>query len=133
MRHHRACRKRPHREAHFGGATFTKGGIGVEAAHAAQGLDFGAPCTHAPEDLAKSAGFAIWGKNVAVTRVHVLPFIKEARRRGAKMVVIDPVRCATATIADRHLAIRPGSDALLAAGVARLLIEQGAMTTTGWA
>lgn len=108
---------------HFGGATLMKGGLSVEACHAAQGLDFGGACTHAPEDLANSEGFVVWGKNVAVTRVHCWPFIMQARRRGARIVVIDPVNCDTADKADLHLAIRPGSDGMLAAGVARLLLE----------
>jgi anaerobic selenocysteine-containing dehydrogenase len=95
--------------------------------HAAQGLDFGADCTHQPEDLANAAAFVVWGKNLAVTRVHWMPFVKLARKRGAPLVVIDPLRSATAKLADRHLAIRPGSDAMLALGVGRLLIERGAV------
>ncbi len=113
--------------AEFGGATITRGGLSVEAACAAQELDFGDTGTHAPEDLASSAGFVVWGKNVATTRVHCLPFIDEARKRGARLLVIDPVRCATARKADRHFAIRPGSDGWLAAGIARLLLERGAI------
>ncbi|MFH1998744.1 MAG: molybdopterin-dependent oxidoreductase [Planctomycetota bacterium] len=112
---------------HFGGATLLRGGLSVEPAHAAQGLDFGGSCTHAPEDLANSAGFVVWGKNVSVTRVHCWPFITEARKRGARLVVIDPVCCDTADKADLHLALRPGSDAMLAAGIARLLLEQEAV------
>ncbi len=113
--------------AHFGGATSTRGGLSVEAIHAAQGRDFGAPCTHAPEDLANSAGVVVWGKNIAVTRVHCLPFLKQAQKNGAPLFVIDPVRCATARRADRHFAIRPGSDGMLAIGVARRLLEESAI------
>ncbi len=113
--------------AHFGGATFLKGGTSVEAAHAAQAADFGAPCTHAPEDLAQSAGIVVWGKNIAVTRLHCMPFVKAARSRGARLVVIDPVASTTARLADLHLPLRPGSDHLLAIGVARLLIEMEAV------
>lgn len=116
--------------AEFGGVTGTRGGLSVEAADAAQELDFGGSGTHAPEDLANSAGFVVWGKNVATTRVHSVPFIEEARkRRGAKLFVIDPVRSATARKADRHFALRPGSDGWLAAGIARRLFERGAIDT----
>jgi anaerobic selenocysteine-containing dehydrogenase len=45
--------------AHFGGATFSTGGLSVEAAHAAQQLDFGGDCTHEPEDLVHSKAFVI--------------------------------------------------------------------------
>jgi len=113
--------------AHFGGATFLKGGTSVEACHAAQEADFGGACTHAPDDLAKSGAIVVWGKNLAVTRIHSLPYVKEARARGARLIVIDPVTSATARLADEHLALRPGSDSLLAIGVARRLIEQGAV------
>ena len=69
--------------SHFGGATFSSGGLSVEAAHAAQQLDFGGDCTHEPEDLVHSNAFVIWGKNVAVTRQHWVPFMNEARKKGA--------------------------------------------------
>jgi anaerobic selenocysteine-containing dehydrogenase len=112
--------------AHFGGATTPKGGLSVEAVHAAQQADFGGEGTHAPEDMAQSAGFVVWGKNVALTRPHMMPFVKRARTAGARLIVIDPVRCATARQADVHLQLRPGSDAVLALAVGRLLLEQGA-------
>ncbi|HEY3451004.1 MAG TPA: molybdopterin-dependent oxidoreductase [Myxococcales bacterium] len=111
--------------AHFGGATTTRGGLSVEAIDAAARLDFGSDATHAPEDLANAAGFVVWGKNVAVTRPHVMPFLKQARTRGARLVVIDPVRCPTARQADVFLQLRPGSDAALALAVGRLLLERG--------
>lgn len=113
--------------AHFGGGTFITGGLSVEAAHAAQHLDFGGDCTHEPEDLVNSSAFAIWGKNVAITRQHWIPFINEARKKGAPVIVIDPVRTATAQRADRFYQIRPGSDGMLAVGVGRLLIERDAV------
>jgi len=69
----------------------------------------------------------LWGKNVAVTRSHWIPFMKEARRGGAPLVVIDPLYNATARMADRFYQIRPGSDGMLAIGVARLLLERGAV------
>lgn len=112
--------------SHFGGATFTQGGLSVEAAHAAQDLDFGGTCTHAPEDLEHSAGFVIWGKNIVVTRPHAWQFVAAARKRGACLHVIDPVHCSTARRADVHYQIRPGSDAMLALGISRLLLEHGA-------
>ena len=112
--------------AHFGGATFSSGGLSVEAAHAAQQLDFGGDGTHEPEDLVHSTAFVIWGKNVAVTRQHWMPFILQARRKGATMAVIDPIYNATARKADRFYQIRPGSDGMLAIGVSRLLLEREA-------
>jgi len=113
--------------SHFGGATFSAGGLSVEAAHAAQQLDFGGDCTHEPEDLVHSKALVIWGKNVAVTRQHWMPFIQQARKNGAPLAVIDPVYNLTARKADRFYQIRPGSDGLLAIGISRLLLEQNAV------
>jgi anaerobic selenocysteine-containing dehydrogenase len=113
--------------SHFGGATFSSGGLSVEACEAAQDLDFGGDCTHEPEDLVNSRAFVVWGKNIAVTRQHWMPFVNEAKKNGAPLYVIDPVRNATAQRADRFYQIRPGSDGLLALGVARLLLERQAI------
>ena len=113
--------------AHFGGATFSTGGLSVEASHAAQQLDFGGDCTHEPEDLVHSKAFVIWGKNVAVTRQHWMPFINQARKNGAFLAVIDPIYSEMARKADRFYQIRPGSDGLLAIGVCRLLLERGSV------
>ena len=109
----------------FGGATFMEGGLSLEAATTAQDIDFGSDCTHAPEDLVNSNAFVIWGKNVSITRVHSWPFIKQARKQGARLVVIDPVSCRSAKQADLHIALKPGSDGMLALAIARLLLENG--------
>jgi anaerobic selenocysteine-containing dehydrogenase len=113
--------------AHFGGATFASGGLSVEAAHAAQDLDFGDHCCHEPEDLVHASAFVLWGKNVAVTRQHWIPFMNQARKKGATLTVIDPIYTATARMADRFYQLRPGSDGLLALGVSRLLLERNAI------
>jgi anaerobic selenocysteine-containing dehydrogenase len=110
-----------------GGVTVARGGLSSEPASAAQELDFGGDCTHEAEDLVNSGAFVLWGKNVAVTRPHWIPFMKQARERGAPLIVIDPLVSATARMADRFFQIRPGSDGMLAIGVARLLLERGAV------
>lgn len=109
---------------HFGGCTSTEGGLSVEATIAAQEHDFGAVGTHAPEDLEHAKALVVWGKNIFVTRPHTWQFARMARKRGAPLHVIDPVTSATAARADEHYAIRPGSDAALALGVAKLLLER---------
>ena len=50
------------------------------------------------------------------TNLHLWPFVAEAQRRGAKVVVIDPMRHRTAQRADWHIPIRPGTDGALALG-----------------
>jgi anaerobic selenocysteine-containing dehydrogenase len=62
---------------------------------------------------------------VLATNVHQWPFIVEARRRGAKFVVIDPVRTKTASLADQHLAPYAGSDLALALGLMHVILRDG--------
>jgi molybdopterin guanine dinucleotide-containing S/N-oxide reductase-like protein len=66
-----------------------------------------------------------WGANIHGNNVHLWPFVEEARRHGAKLVVIDPYRTRTAKTADWHIPIQPGTDAALALGLMRILIEEG--------
>ena len=66
-----------------------------------------------------------WGANIHGNNVHLWPFVEEARRHGARLVVIDPYRTRTARAADWHIAIQPGTDAALALGLMRILIEEG--------
>ncbi len=68
----------------------------------------------------------LWGCNPAVTGIHLLPYLRAARRRGARLVVVDPRRHRLARQADLHLPVRPGTDVVVALAVARWLFEQGA-------
>lgn len=74
-------------------------------------------------DLEASRLIIVWGHNPVSTGPHVMPFIRRAQRAGAKLVVIDPRRTRTAQGADVHLAPRPGTDAALALGLARALVD----------
>lgn len=76
-----------------------------------------------PEKMAEAKLIVIWGANPAVTNVHQMKFIFQARKKGAKVVVIDPLFTQTAKKADIFIQINPGTDGLLALGVAKLLIE----------
>ncbi|PTT75916.1 molybdopterin-binding oxidoreductase, partial [Pelomonas sp. HMWF004] len=50
---------------------------------------------------------------------------KALRARGGRIVVVDPRRSETAAAADEHLPVRPGGDALLLAGIAHTLFDEG--------
>jgi anaerobic selenocysteine-containing dehydrogenase len=78
-----------------------------------------------PEQFRDSKLILAWGANIHGTNVHLWPFIVEARRKGAKLYVIDPVRTRTAALADRHFAIYPGSDQALALGMAHVIVLEG--------
>jgi anaerobic selenocysteine-containing dehydrogenase len=59
------------------------------------------------------------------TGLHLVPILKEAQRRGAQLVIIDPVRCESATFCDWHVQPRPASDAHLAMAMAKVILEEG--------
>ncbi len=63
----------------------------------------------------------IWGCNPAVTGIHLVPVLRRARARGARLVVIDPRSTGVAKRADLHLKPRPGTDLVLALAVVRWL------------
>lgn len=76
-----------------------------------------------PEELVHSRFIVLWGTNTIVTNLHLWPTIVEARRRGAKIVVIDPIRTRTAEQADWHIALRPASDGALALAMMHVIIR----------
>jgi molybdopterin guanine dinucleotide-containing S/N-oxide reductase-like protein len=77
-----------------------------------------------PEQFAHSRYIIAWGSNIHGNNVHLWPFIEEARRKGAKLVVIDPYRTRTAKCADWYLPINPGTDAALALGLMHVIINE---------
>ena len=78
-----------------------------------------------PETIAESECVILWGANLLSTAHHHWHFCAEARKqRGAKLIAIDPRRTRTARKCDEHFPIRPGTDAVLAAGLARVLVEE---------
>ncbi len=93
---------------------------GGAALTASLGLRYGTE----PEQFRNSKLIVAWGANIHGTNVHLWPFIVEAKRNGAKLYVIDPVRTRTAALADRHLAINPGSDLALALGLMHVIIGE---------
>lgn len=64
-----------------------------------------------------------WAANIHGNNIHLWPFIEEARRNGAKLIVIDPFATRTARAADWHIAINPGTDSALALGLMHVLIR----------
>jgi len=77
-----------------------------------------------PEQFRHSKYIIAWASNIHANNVHLWPFIVEARRNGAKLVVIDPYRTRTAECADWYLPINPGTDAALALGMMHVIISE---------
>ena len=85
-------------------------------------LDDGHPIGFDPEEFVDSRLIILWGSNVLSTGHHQWHFMKQARRlHGTRIICIDPRQTITAAQCDQHIAIRPGTDAILAAGIARIM------------
>lgn len=108
----------------FGPVTVKSGDICAGAGDAAQMTDFGTVDSHDVFDLLNAKTIFIWGKNVYVSHVHLLPILKKAKSNGAKLVLIDPVQHRTAQICDLYAQVRPGCDAALAFGISRWLLDR---------
>ncbi len=78
-----------------------------------------------PEQFVHSRYIIAWASNIHGNNVHLWPFIQEARRKGAKLVVIDPYRTRTAACADWYLPINPGTDCALALALMHVIIGEG--------
>jgi len=77
-------------------------------------------------EIADSDLIVVWGGNPVSTQVNLMTHISRARkRRGAKLVVIDPYRTGTAEVADLHIMPRPGTDAAVACAVMHVLFKEG--------
>src|SRR3954451_25437788 len=77
-----------------------------------------------PEQFRHSRYIIAWGANIHGNNVHLWPFIEEARRAGAKLVVIDPYKTRTAALADWYLPINPGTDVALALAMMHVIINE---------
>lgn len=76
-------------------------------------------------DYVHASLIVLWGFNPSASGIHLVPVLKKARAAGAHIVVVDPRRIPQAKSADQHLAVRPGTDVVLALAVARWLFEHG--------
>lgn len=109
---------------YYGGATTHTGSLCWGAGIEAQKIDFGGNRSHAPEDLLNSKTIIIWGRNPADTNIHLMKYLTEAKKRGAYIYLIDPIRTNTAKIASDYIRIKPAADGALALGIANYIINE---------
>lgn len=121
------------------GASRLETTICAAAAETALGATLGGSVGIDPEDLPRARLVLLWGINVLSTNVHLWRYVLEARERGARIVTIDPLRTDTAARSDEHVALLPGTDAALALGLMRSVLDAGAEDrdwlerhTVGW-
>lgn len=111
----------------FGPVTVKRGDICSGAGDVAQMVDFGVEDSSDFFDLYHSRSILLWGKNPYVSSPHLLPVLKECRRRGAQVLLIDPVHHKSVALSDEFIQVRPGGDFALAMAVAQLLFAAGQM------
>ena len=66
----------------------------------------------------------LWGANLVSTGVHSIPFIREAKDRGMKLVVVDPRKTRTTMFADVHIQPKPGTDTFLANAMMKVMVDK---------
>jgi anaerobic selenocysteine-containing dehydrogenase len=77
-----------------------------------------------PERFDEARLIILWGANPIVSNLHLWSRVQEAKRRGAKVVAIDPYRSLSAEKCSQHIALLPGTDGALALGMMRVLIDE---------
>jgi len=110
----------------FGGVTTLVGSLCGGAGQGSQNLDFGNRVSHDPLDHLNSNSMILWGRNPVSTNISLVPIIKDIKKRGGRVILVDPAKSRTAPLADRHIAPRPAGDAFLAMAVAKLILAAGA-------
>ena len=79
------------------------------------------------EDYVHAKCIVIWGANPKASNIHLVPYLRQAKANGAFIAVVDPVRNFSANEADLHLAVRPGTDVVVALGLIKRLHDAGAL------
>lgn len=74
--------------------------------------------------MLNSKNIFVWGKNPAYTTIHTMQMINKARKKGSKLIVIDPIFIETAKVADRYIRINLGSDGALVLAMIKIIFDQ---------
>jgi anaerobic selenocysteine-containing dehydrogenase len=77
------------------------------------------------EDYREARLIVLWGVNPSASGIHLIPYVRDAQKRGARLAVIDPRSTPLARSADIHLAVRPGTDVVVALAIHRYLFTEG--------
>ncbi|MFE0701785.1 molybdopterin oxidoreductase family protein [Streptomyces sp. NPDC058872] len=109
---------------------FTASTLDQMPKHVSSGLLFGDPLAVPVPDLDRTDHLLILGANPLDSNGSLCTApdfpgkLKALRRRGGTLTVVDPRRTRTARLADRHVAVRPGTDALLLAALVHTLFDE---------
>jgi anaerobic selenocysteine-containing dehydrogenase/GMP synthase-like glutamine amidotransferase len=110
----------------LGGVTTMRGSLCGGAGQGAQNLDFGERVSHDPLDHYNSNSMILWARNPVSTNISLVKIAKDIKKRGGRVVVIDPAHSLSVNIATHHIQPRPGRDGCLAMAAAKRILEAGA-------
>ena len=77
------------------------------------------------QDYPEAALIVLWGVNPSASGIHLIPYVRQAQQRGAKLVVVDPRSTQMSRAADLHLQVKPGTDVAVAMAIHRHLFKAG--------
>ncbi len=107
------------------GASFLDRTICATAGAEALSYTLGTRTGPAMEAFADAKLIILWGTNAIASNLHLWSFVQQAKRKGAKLIAVDPYRSDTAEKCHQHIALLPGTDGALALGLAHVLIREG--------
>lgn len=105
------------------GASQLTGSVCGATAKAGLAATYGSGLSADPLDIRYARFIVLWATNTRLTNRHLWAFVEEARKDGAEVVVIDPIKTTTAGSADWHIQPLPGTDVALMLAVAHVLIR----------
>src|SRR5207237_956550 len=77
------------------------------------------------QDYPEAKLIILWGVNPSASGIHLIPYLRDAQRNGAKLIVVDPRSTPLARSADVHLQVKPGTDVAVALAIHRYLFVNG--------
>ena len=107
------------------GASTTHGALCGSVAKTGYAATTGSGLSTDPTTVEHARYVVLWGTNTRLTNRHLWPFVERGRERGAKLVVIDPIRTATAEMADWFIQPRPGTDTALVLAMLNVIMAEG--------
>ncbi|MDF2548877.1 MAG: hypothetical protein K0R93_3775 [Anaerosolibacter sp.] len=110
---------------YYGGVTVSRGSLCWSAGIQGQKYDFGDNRGHHPKDHLNAKTIIIWGRNPYNTNIHLMEYLAQAKKQGTHIILIDPIRTKTASVASEHVYIKPSTDGALALGMAHVIIDKG--------
>jgi len=108
----------------LGGVTEPRGSMCWGAGIKAQEQDFGAVYSSDWEELLHSKTIILWGRDPSVTNKHLIPVLRQARDKGAHIVVINPLKVKSTAFSDAYIQVNPATDGVLALGIAHVILKE---------